>query len=98
LIPDRHQYGVAWALYSIYEFGLWPIGTFIGGLEGLSLLWPTVAAIPLMGINYSLDRQRQADEERPASKANSLIVVALMYTLPMSLIYLLGYAIGHWWS
>ncbi len=98
MIPPRHQYAAAWTLYMIYEVGLWPLGTFLSGLEEVSLLWPAVAAVPIYAISYSSDRRRQAHKEKPVTKTNSAVITAIMILILMLGLYYLGFAIGYYWG
>ena len=96
----EHIYGggAAWMSYRIYESGLWPLGTFLSGVEGLSLFWPTIGAIPIYAIEYSLDRRRQATKQKPVARANSALVCAMSILVPMLGLYYAGYAITYFWS
>ena len=98
MIPARHQYAAAWTLYMTYEVGLWPVGTFLSGVEGVSLLWPAVAAVPIYAITYSSDRRRQAQKEKPVTKTNTAVIVAITILIPMLGLYYLGFAIGYYWG
>ena len=95
MIPPRHLNATAWTLYRTYEVGLWPLGTFLSGLEEVSLLWPAVAAVPIYAISYSSDRRQQAHKEKPVTKANSAVIAAIAVLVVMFGIYYLGFTIGY---
>ena len=98
MIPPRHQYAAAWTLYMTYEVGLWPIGTFLSGLEGVSLLWPAFAAVPIFAISYSSDRRRQAQKEKPVTKTNSAVIAGFVILIAMLGLYYLGFAMDYFWG
>lgn len=89
---------MAWTLYSLYGNGLWPLGTLLAGLGGLSLLWPSIAAAPLLLIDVGSDRQRQRTEARPASAMNSIIVMLITLLLKLLFFFYLGVAIDRYWG
>ena len=95
MISERDQDAVAQMVYGTYAFGLWPIGTFLSGLEGFGLLWPTIAAVPLYLFEYFSDRRRQADKEAPSTRINSVIIVAIMIFTAMFVVYFLAFAINY---
>ena len=76
----EHLYGsgAAWMLYRIYNSALWPLGTFLSGIEGISLIWPAIGAVPVCAIEYSLDRRRQATRKKPLTKTNSAFVCTMV--------------------
>lgn len=95
MINQSHQYGLAWMLYSLYESFLWPLSTFLMGLEDQSLFWAFFGALPIYIINFSLDRQRQKQKEKPATILNSTIVITITIFGALLILYYLGFTIGH---
>jgi hypothetical protein len=57
--------GMTSVSYWTYKCVLWPVGTFLAGVEGLGLVWSAIAAIPIFAIQYSLERKRH---EKSADK------------------------------
>ena len=98
MISPQHQNAAAWTLYMIYEVGLWPIGTFLSGFEGVSLLWPAIAAVPIYAITYSSDRRRQAHKEKPVTKTNSAVIAGIIILVAMLGLYYLGFAMDYFCS
>jgi len=59
--------GITSLSYWTFKCVLWPMGTFLSGVEGLGLVWSTIAAIPIFAIEYSLERKRH---KKTVDKAN----------------------------
>ncbi len=60
--------------YWTYKCVLWPVGTFLAGVEGLGLVWSAIAAIPIFAIQYSLERKRQEKSGETAKKAPVILL------------------------
>jgi uncharacterized membrane protein len=94
---ERDQYGVAWMVSSIYERILWPMGIFLFGFMGGSIIWAAIATVPLLMISYGLDRSHQYTNDRPATKLNSFAIVMIILTIMLFGLYYFGLAISHMW-
>jgi len=51
--------GTTALVYRIYRRMLWPVGTFLAGVEGLGLVWPAIGAMPIFALTYGRYRRRQ---------------------------------------
>jgi hypothetical protein len=65
-------------LYLTYQFAMWPLGTFLAGVEGIGLVWPTIGAVPIFAVGSFIDRKRQ---ERALKKASALVMRPMMNLL-----------------
>lgn len=98
MISDHDQSAVARVVYLTYTGGLWPIGTLFSGLEGLGLLWPMIAAIPIYAFEYFQARRRDANNENPNSKIITFMAASVLIFVPMLGIYFLGISISYFWA
>ena len=90
----KHLSAVTWTIYYVYEWTLWPIGTFLLGVYSQSILWSAIGAIPVLLVSYRSDRIRQKESENPASKMNSIILLFGIELVKMFGLYYFGVYMG----
>ena len=81
-------------LYCVYEWTIWPVGTFFLGYASGNILWSALAAIPIVMVSYGSDRKRQKQKDKPASRTNSIVLITLIQLAIMFGIYYFGYGLA----
>ncbi|MDA9009617.1 hypothetical protein N9K16_06670, partial [Alphaproteobacteria bacterium] len=61
--------------YSVYEWLIWPLGTFLLGFVDYNIFWSVVAATPVITITFTRDRERQKLSKTPYSAINTAVMV-----------------------
>lgn len=98
MITHRVQDGIARTCSITYSFGLWPVGTLYLGMEGYSIIWSALCAIPVLLAIVSEDRKIQRGKDVPETWLNSIVCALLMATIPMLVLYYIGVAIDYVWG
>lgn len=85
-------------LYSVYECGLWPVGTFLLGLMGYKIYWAAITVAPILVVTYGSDRHHQRTKNRPASRLNSIAILVFLASFATFGLYYLGAAAAYLWT
>ena len=91
----RHRHAVAWTLFNFYEIGVWPVLTFLTGLEDVGLELSLIAAVPIWGVLYASERRDRRREKKLVSAWRSAVGATMTILLPLLGFYCVGAIIGY---
>ena len=95
MISNKDISAVAQLVCYTYVYGLWPMGTFIFGFEDAGILWPLIAALPM--IAYTALDERKRNQEKPKPESFLLVYLPMLLVIvPVTYgIYYLGVFVNY---
>ncbi len=91
---EKHISAATWMLYLVYEWTIWPVGTFFLGYAAGNIIWSALAALPIVMVSYGSDRKRQKEKDKPASRLNSIVLISVIQLALMLGIYFFGFSLS----